>query len=192
MIVGISGALRSAHLTQAHLASLSSQPPRYGLEDLIVENASALVKAVDKYKGQDNDVAVFSKILHIDIDEESMLIQRQLKDTIVELLRAQIKSKNPLKSDEFMTNALSERLNGVLQEEEWVDLIQYMYSNEVSCSCYSSSSSSSSSSNVVLWELWFDLYLFYPLQDSLALMVMIKDLARHKRAEEARKKEEVR
>jgi len=104
---------------------------RYGLKDLVVENASAIIKALEKYEGQDNDISVFSKIMQHEIDEEFMLIQRQLKDTVAELLRVRIKAENPLKSDDFLNTALSERLNGVLQEEEWVDIIQYMYSNEV-------------------------------------------------------------
>lgn len=104
---------------------------RFGLKDLIVDNASAVIKAVDKYSPQDNDVAVFGKILKNDIDEEFVLVQRQLKEAVVELVRVQIKAKNPLKSDEFVTSALTDRLNGALQEEEWVDIIQYMYNHEV-------------------------------------------------------------
>ena len=60
---------------------------RYGLKHIIIENASAVLKAVERYAGVDNDVAVFAKILHNEIDEEFVLVQRQLKEAVVDLLR---------------------------------------------------------------------------------------------------------
>ena len=58
---------------------------RYGLKSLIIEHASAVIKAVNKYHEIDNDVAVFGKILRNEADEEFRFVQKQLKDTVVEL-----------------------------------------------------------------------------------------------------------
>lgn len=159
-----------------------------------MDNATAILKAVEKYATQDNDVAVFSKILHNEIDEEFALVQQQLKEAVVELVRVQIKGKNPLKTDEFVNNAVADRLNGLLQEEEWVDIIQYMYNHEVRGRTSMTGDKSPLPNHAPGAEGGDDgvdakLLLIPLFQDSLALMVMIKDICRQKRAEEARRRE---
>ena len=72
---------------------------RYGLKPLIVEHASAIVKAVNKCSPIDNDVAVFGQILRNEVDEEFRFVQQQLKQTVAELLRVYLKGKHPLKTD---------------------------------------------------------------------------------------------
>lgn len=44
--------------------------------------------AVEKYKNEDSEVSVFNKIILNDIDEEFRSIQKQVKTTIVDLLKA--------------------------------------------------------------------------------------------------------
>eukprot|EP00937_MAST-01D_sp_MAST-1D-sp2_P001185 g1185.t1 len=103
---------------------------RYGLKSLIVDHASAIVKAVNKCAKQDNDVAVFGKILRNEIDEEFRFVQKQLKQTVNELLRVYLKGKYPLKADREIGRLLEQRQRGGVQEEEWVDIIKYMYNHQ--------------------------------------------------------------
>jgi hypothetical protein len=64
---------------------------------------------------------------------------------VVELLRVYLKGQNPLKADDSINDLLAQRMSGSIEEEEWIDIIKYMYNHE----------------------------------DSLALMVMVKDRIRH-------------
>eukprot|EP01029_Cantina_marsupialis_P007920 TRINITY_DN1903_c0_g1_i1.p1 TRINITY_DN1903_c0_g1~~TRINITY_DN1903_c0_g1_i1.p1 ORF type:complete len:660 (+),score=241.96 TRINITY_DN1903_c0_g1_i1:96-2075(+) len=117
---------------------------KYGLRSLIIEHASAITKAINKYSNVDNDVAVFGKIMKNDIDEEFRFVQQQLKDTVQELLRVYLKGKFPLKTDDAINAILDKKMKGTVDEEEWVDIVKYMYNRE----------------------------------DSLSLIVLIKDLAK--------------
>jgi hypothetical protein len=85
---------------------------------------------VKKYAEEDNDVAVFGKILRNEIDEEFRIVQKQLKDTVAELLRVYLKGKYPLKSEDEVTRLLKKRMASSVYEEEWVDIIKYMYNHE--------------------------------------------------------------
>lgn len=103
---------------------------RYGLKHIILEWATAIIQGVKKYSAEDNDVAVFGKILRNEIDEEFRFVQRQLKETVHELLRVYVKGKKPLKSDEEINQIVRKKVNGSILEEEWVDIVKYMYNNE--------------------------------------------------------------
>lgn len=113
---------------EQHMYTFLNQ--RYGLKSLIVEHATAIHKAVAKYEGQSNDVAVFGKILRNEIDEEFHQVQRQVKDTAKELLRVYLKGKFPLKTDDALGKMHEERMRGDVHEEEWTDIVQYMYNAE--------------------------------------------------------------
>merc|ERR1719238_2159302 len=87
---------------------------RYGLKHLILEWATAIIQGVKKYTADDNDVAVFGKILRNEIDEEFRFVQRQLKETVHELLRVYLKGKCPLKGDEEVARMLRQRTSGLV------------------------------------------------------------------------------
>ena len=113
---------------EQHMYTFLNQ--RYGLKSLIIEHASAVIKAVNKYHEIDNDVAVFGKILRNEVDEEFRFVQKQLKDTVVELLRVYLKGKMPMKTDAAINRVLKKRLFGDVEEDEWVDIIKYMYNHD--------------------------------------------------------------
>ena len=60
---------------------------KYGLKNLIIEWASAIINGIKKFSHEDNDIAVFGKILRNECDEEFRLVQAQVKNTIQELLK---------------------------------------------------------------------------------------------------------
>jgi len=117
---------------EQHLYTYLNQ--KYGLKNLILDWAQAIINGVRKYSGEDNDVAVFGKILRNEIDEEFRFVQRQLKETVHELLRVYLKGKLPMKSDEDILNLVHKRTAGYILEEEWVDIVKYMYNAEDSVS----------------------------------------------------------
>jgi hypothetical protein len=113
---------------EQHLYTYLNQ--KYGLKSLIIEWASAVMAAVKKFSDDDNDVAVFGKILRNEIDEEFRIVQKQLKDTVAELLRVYLKGKYPLKSEDEVSKLLKKRIAASVYEEEWSDIIKYMYNHE--------------------------------------------------------------
>lgn len=48
---------------------------KYGLKNLIIEWATSIINALKKYAAEDNDVAVFGKILRNECDEEFRFVQ---------------------------------------------------------------------------------------------------------------------
>jgi hypothetical protein len=103
---------------------------KYGLKTLIVEWAAAIISAVKRFSEEDNDVAVFGAILRNEIDEEFRHVQKQLKDTVRELLRVYLRSLHPNKTEGEISDVLKKRMAGDLSEEEWVDIVKYMYNQE--------------------------------------------------------------
>jgi hypothetical protein len=103
---------------------------KYGLKHLILDWAAAIITGIRKYAPEDNDIAVFGKILRNEIDEEFRFVQRQLKETVHELLRVYLKGKYPLKGDDDILQMLRKRVASVVYEEEWVDIVKYMYNAE--------------------------------------------------------------
>jgi hypothetical protein len=60
---------------------------KYGLKNLIIEWATAIINGIKKYSAQDNGIAVFGKILRNECDEEFRFVQAQVRTTIQELLK---------------------------------------------------------------------------------------------------------
>ncbi|CAD8185467.1 unnamed protein product [Paramecium pentaurelia] len=103
---------------------------KYGLKSLIIEWATSIINALKKYSAEDNDVAVFGKILRNECDEEFRFVQTQVKNTMQELLKMYLRGKFPLKHQAEIKEMLNQRINGQLYEEEAVDIIKYMYNQE--------------------------------------------------------------
>ena len=123
---------KDAHLPretmEMHMYTFLNQ--RYGLKSLIVEHASAIIQAVTKYSTIDNDTLVFGKIIRNEIDEEFRFVQKQLKETVVELLRVKLKGTFQLKTDAQINQLVESRCRGYVEHEEWKDIIRYMYNHE--------------------------------------------------------------
>eukprot|EP01065_Artemidia_motanka_P025667 TRINITY_DN30644_c0_g1_i1.p1 TRINITY_DN30644_c0_g1~~TRINITY_DN30644_c0_g1_i1.p1 ORF type:complete len:709 (+),score=218.55 TRINITY_DN30644_c0_g1_i1:52-2127(+) len=117
---------------EQHLYTYLNQ--KYGLKNLILDWAQAIINAVRKYGPEDNDVAVFGKILRNEVDEEFRFVQRQLMETVHELLRVYMKGKFTNRSDEEITQMMRKRTDGSVNEDEWVDIVKYMYNADDSVS----------------------------------------------------------
>ena len=72
---------------------------RYGLKNLIIEWAAAIINGIKTYLREDHDIALFGKILKNECDEEFRFIQMHVKDTLVSLLKVLLKDKNQFKSE---------------------------------------------------------------------------------------------
>jgi hypothetical protein len=100
----------------------------YGLRKLIVEHATAIIRAVNRFSAVDNDVCVFGQILRNEVEEKFVQTQTRLKATVKDLVRVFLKGKFPMKTDAAIDELLRRRIATVVFEEEWSDTIRYMYS----------------------------------------------------------------
>ena len=103
---------------------------KYGLKNLIIEWAAAIINAIKLYSNRDIEINLFGKILRNELDEESRFILDQLKNTILELIEYYLKSKNPLKSKTYLKKMLNNKKEGLLKEEEWRGIIYCIFPNE--------------------------------------------------------------
>ena len=103
---------------------------KYGLKNLVIDWASAIIKAIKFYSNEDSEIKLFGKILRNEQEENSRLILTKLKDNIAELLEYYIKSKYPFKSKEEIEVLVENKKNGMLLEEEWKGIIYYIYNFE--------------------------------------------------------------
>ncbi|KAJ8561593.1 hypothetical protein ON010_g8089 [Phytophthora cinnamomi] len=100
---------------------------RFGLPKLIVDYASAVWKAAEHFARRENDAAVFVALLRNRLDEGFLEIKRKLQLALVELLRAFFSARHPLKQGKAIAALVQSRLDGFLQEEEWRNLLTYLY-----------------------------------------------------------------
>ena len=103
---------------------------KYGLKNLIVEWAMAIINGIKKFCFEENDVTVFGKVLRNECDEEFRLVQNQVKNTIVELLKMHLRGKFPFKHNSEIKEIIDSKVSGFIFSEEAQDIIKYMYNKE--------------------------------------------------------------
>jgi hypothetical protein len=103
---------------------------KYGLRSLAVGHAGMLLKALECYAVEDNEVSVFQKIFRNEIEEDFRFVQEELFKSIKELTMVQIMGRNPLKDSQHLQQLLENKLNsGSICEDEWKDMINYLYNS---------------------------------------------------------------
>ncbi len=101
---------------------------KYGLRSLAVGHAGNLLKALDIYSIEDNEVSVFQKIFRNEIEEDFRYVQNELLKSIKELTMVNIMGRNPLKDSQHLQQLLENKINtGYIYEDEWNDMIHYLY-----------------------------------------------------------------
>jgi len=103
---------------------------KYGLKNLIIEWASSIINAIKMYSSEDCDINLFGKILRNEQEEDSRLVLENLKNNVSELLEFYLSSKNPFKSKIEIKKMLKNKKEGILVEEEWKGIVNYIYTKE--------------------------------------------------------------
>lgn len=102
---------------------------KYGLRNLAVEHVGKVLLGVKRYGPADSEVAVFNSIFRNEIEEEFRDIQVELVKSIRDLAMVQIMSKHPTKPQPVLTSLLDSKITGgVVNEEDWKDMVNYLYS----------------------------------------------------------------
>jgi len=64
---------------------------KFGLKSLVVEWIQTLLHGIKTYSSEDHDVLLFAKILHNDIDEDFRLVQEEVKTTLRQCLKLEVR-----------------------------------------------------------------------------------------------------
>jgi hypothetical protein len=102
---------------------------KYGLRNLAVEHAGVLLSSVEKYYEEDNSIHVFLKIFKNEVEEDFWIVQNDLTKSIRDLMAVQIMGRYPNKDQSSLNILLDQKKNGVLTENEWTDITNYLYSS---------------------------------------------------------------
>ena len=103
---------------------------RYGLKNLIIEWAAAIITGIKQFSKDDHDVALFGKILRNECDEEFRFIQQTVRETVFALLRAVLREKYPTKSEETLQRMQEEVFLDSIEKWQWKKIIEKMYDEE--------------------------------------------------------------
>ena len=72
---------------------------KYGLKSIVIEQAKAIINAVNTFHQVDHDVHFFEMVLKHNIDEEFRYKQAAMKKSVLNTLRHILVTKNPMKSN---------------------------------------------------------------------------------------------
>ena len=103
---------------------------RYGLKNLIIEWAAAIISGIKKYSLEDSDVALFGKILRNECDEDFRLVHNEVKSAMTDILRDKLKRKFKHKSEGEIAKILGDVQASEIEEWQWKEIIRKMYNEE--------------------------------------------------------------
>ena len=103
---------------------------KYGLKNLVIEWASAIIDGIRKYSKENSEICLFGKILRNEIEEGEILIITKLTSTINSFLVYYIQNKYTLKTKGEIDQIVNSIKVGYLNEEEWKNITSYLFPNE--------------------------------------------------------------
>lgn len=103
---------------------------KYGLKNLIVEWATSIINGIKQYSKEDPEIALFGKILRNEIDENTISIIFNLKNSVNLILKNLIICRNKNKSTDTINDIVKQKENGLLEEFEWKDIISNLYNSD--------------------------------------------------------------
>lgn len=103
---------------------------RYGLKNLIIEWAAAIINGVKRYSLEDSDVALFGKILRNECDEDFRFVHNEVKSAMADILRDKLKRKFKHKTEGEIAKLMTDIQAGEIEEWQWKEIIRKMYNEE--------------------------------------------------------------
>lgn len=88
--------------------------------------AQSVYDGIRDYEDADAEIATFGCVLRSEVEEGFVLVQRQLKATVVELLRLHTRSRMPYKTDTQVGEVVRRKMASSVTDEEWTAIVQYM------------------------------------------------------------------
>ena len=102
---------------------------KYGLKQIVHEQANAIIQAIADYQFIDHDVLLFKKVLRNQLDEEFRYVQITIKNTVYQLLKTFLSQKYPAKISYDIQKMIVDIENGksLIDNWLWQKILNQMY-----------------------------------------------------------------
>ena len=103
---------------------------KYGLKNLTIEYASAIITGIKEYSKKDMNIKVFGMLLKNEIEENTLSIVEKIKQVVQETLEYFISQKNPFMIGSDIQKLCERIKKGMVDEEVWNSFIDTLFLND--------------------------------------------------------------
>ena len=103
---------------------------KYGLKNLTIEYASAIISGIKEYSKKDMNIKLFGMLLKNEIEENTLAIVEKIKQVVEETLEYFIAQKNPYMSTGDVLLICEKIKKGMVDEDVWNSFIDTLFLND--------------------------------------------------------------
>ena len=103
---------------------------KYGLKNLTIEYASAIISGIKEYSKKDMNIKLFGMLLKNEIEENTLTIVEKIKQVVEETLEYFISQKNPYMSTGDISNICEKIKKGMVDEIVWNSFVDTLFLND--------------------------------------------------------------
>ena len=103
---------------------------KYGLKNLTIEYASAIISGIKEYSKKDMNIKVFGMLLKNEIEENTLTIVEKIKQVVQETLEYFISQKNPYMAGGDVQKLCEKIKGGMVDEDVWNSFIDTLFLND--------------------------------------------------------------
>ena len=103
---------------------------KYGLKNLTIEYASAIISGIKEYSKKDMNIKVFGMLLKNEIEENTLTIVEKIKQVVQETLEYFISQKSPFMIGSDIQKLCERIKKGMVDEEVWNSFIDTLFLND--------------------------------------------------------------
>ena len=103
---------------------------KYGLKNLTIEYASAIISGIKEYSKKDMNIKVFGMLLKNEIEENTLTIVEKIKQVVQETLEYFISQKNPYMVGGDVQKLCEKIKGGMVDEDVWNSFIDTLFLND--------------------------------------------------------------
>ena len=103
---------------------------KYGLKNLTIEYASAIISGIKEYSKKDMNIKVFGMLLKNEIEENTLTIVEKIKQVVQETLEYFISQKHPYMIGSDAKKLCESIKKGMVDEEVWNSFIDTLFLND--------------------------------------------------------------
>ena len=103
---------------------------KYGLKNLTIEYASAIIAGIKEYSKKDINIKLFGMLLKNEIEENTLAIVEKIKQVVEETLEYLISQKNPYMGIGEVGQICEKIKKGMVDEDIWNSFIDTLFIND--------------------------------------------------------------
>ena len=103
---------------------------KYGLKNLTIEYASAIISGIKEYSKKDMNIKLFGMLLKNEIEENTLAIVEKIKQVVEDTLEYFITQKNPYMSTGDVILICDKIKKGMVDEDVWNSFIDTLFLND--------------------------------------------------------------